>query len=594
MVAIRPNQPLPRTNNNKTETDGAKDSVLAKGALAAVGLVSVGAGLLSGCATTMTGAIATPITPQEAEAKWEAFKADVAKLNENPDGKSYSELVEARKELFKSYVASGGTIGVDTDADNDGLNLAKELLFGTDDTKMDSDGDKMSDGYELSVGLNPADAQLSAKADVDGWTHGYIPMSGNPMIEGDGLLHYDLLIKERTGTDPEMRHKEGRSALAGGHYFLSSTLSEKDAEMTTGIDYNGDGVLTPGVEHDFLKPGAGEPRFGSDGKTDLTLSVGWWGHCNDVATAGINFTEPTKSVEFELSQPFTRLTVNSDVGTFHAEKVVAGATHTDIHLVSGQTVRLKNDQITNTETKTIDKITFSPTQVKELLSELVHRGSKDGTEFIGARFYGRDATVKLKDGKTMTGGLVSSLSDRADITDGSTTTATNFTKDLTMRVFNAETGKFENTTVKAEDIQSVRAENKRDVAPIKFHETMLKWIGSEGKAGVMDKDADTHVWNYSFDKYEMEATPKEGDANTVDYEMKVYFSGNEYPTTYNYSITYENGQPKTGSWDDGSPNPDFFWREKGGEKAYDHSPGWGSKATPLEYKTVMEIYRKSI
>ena len=604
MVAIRRNptpsaiahddaKELPRANTPARDENTKKDT-FAKGATVALGLASAGIGLLSGCATVGMAAPAVPLSPQEAQAKWEAFKADVAELNANPDGKSYTELVAARKALYQAYLAGGGSIGVDTDKDADGLDLAKELLFGTDDAKMDTDGDKMSDGYELSVGLDPADAQASAKADVAGWTHGYIPMSHNPMIEGDGLLHYDLLMKDRTGKDPAMRHIEGRSALDGGHYFLSSTLSEKDAEMTTGIDYNGDGVLTPGVEHDFLKPGAGEARFGSDGKTDLTLSVGWWGHCNDVATAGINFKEPTKAVEYELSQPFTRYTVSTSEGTFHAEKVTKGATHTDIALLSGQTVRLKNEDVTSTAKKEISKITFSADQVKELLSELVHRGSKDGTEFIGSRFYGRDATVKLEDGTSLVGGLTSSLSDRSDITDGAHTTATNFTKDITLRVFNYDSGTYENKTLKAADIQSVKAENKRDVAPTTFHETMLKWIGSDGKAGVMDKDAGTHVWNYSFDKYEMVATPKADDANTVDYEMKVYFSGNSYPTTYNYSITYEDGQPTGGKWADSSPNPDFFWREKGGEAAYDHTPGWGKKVTPVSYDVVMEIYKKSI
>ena len=133
------------------------------------------------------------------------------------------------------------------------------------------------------------------------WSHGYIPMSKNPMIEGRGMLHYDLLMRDRTGTDPYLRHDEGTSGLAKGHYFLSGTLDENDAELTSAHDFNGDGVLTPGVKWDFLSKGTGEASFGKDGKIDATLSVSWWGHCNDVASAGINFREPKQAVSYDLA-----------------------------------------------------------------------------------------------------------------------------------------------------------------------------------------------------------------------------------------------------------------------------------------------------
>lgn len=561
----------------------------------AVATVLLGASVLpamTGCATSaMAMRTDTTATPQTPEQKFAAFEAKIAELDAKKGEMSYTDLVKARQQIYKDYVAGGGTIGVDTDVDNDGLNLAKEMLFGTSDAKIDSDGDKMSDAYEVSKGFDPSDAQLSAKADVEGWLHGYIPMSGNPMIEGNGLLFYDMLMKDRTGKDPAMRHIEGRSAYNGGHYFLSSTLSEKDAEMTTGYDFNGDGVLTPGVEWDFLKPGVGDARFGKDGNTDTTLSVGWWGHCNDVATAGIQFNEPKHPVTFKLNQSFERMTVSTTKGTFHAEKVTPGATHTDIKLLSGQTVRLANADITSTKTDTFDEVTFSPTQIKELLSEMVHRGTTQGTEFIGSRFYGREGSIKLNDGSTVTGGITSSLDDRADVTGGAQAVAKNFTKDVTARVFNFESGKFETKTFKAEDIKEIRTENKRDVAPVTFHETMLKWIGSDGKAGVMDKDSGPHVWNYSFDRYEMTATESDNDADTMNYEMKVYFVGNSYPTTYNYSISYEDGVPTGGKWDTSSPNPDFFWKHNGDHTGYDHSAG--SKATPIKYDVVMELYKKS-
>jgi len=547
-----------------------------------------------GCATSsMAAPVEIDNVVTEDQAKWQDFQTKVAELESKADTMSYTELVSARNELYSNYVQNGGTIGLDTDADNDGLDLAMETLFKTSDAKMDSDGDKMSDGYELHKGFNPADVQNKATANVESWTHNYIPMSRNPMIEKDGMLMYDLLIKDRTGVDPEMRHIEGRSAMDSGHYFLSSTLDEANAELTAAKDFNGDGVLTPGVKHDFLKPSGGESTWGRDGKTDETLSVGWWGHCNDVATAGINFKKPTKMVEYELSQPFTRYTVSSSHGTFHAEKVDKGDTHTDIHLLSGQTVRLKNDDIHNTESKEITKITFSPTQVKELLSELVHRGSAEGTDWVGSRYNGREATIKLKDGTTLRGTITTDINASAeDVTGTKHITAENFTKDISARIYNRDTKTYETREIKAEDIKSVSAENKRDVAPILFHETMMKWIGSEGRAGVMDKDSGPHVWNYSFDKYEFSSKERADDPNTVDFNMDVRFSGNSSNTKYSYSITYEDGKPVSGEWDEHSPNPDFFWRDRGGPEAFNHNNT--SRATPIDFDTIMEIYNKSI
>ena len=599
-------RPLPRSNTTERTTDTeAPSSLLGRTsrfvrnnerAAGAILLGTAGLGALTGCATSgaMARTIDTPTNNEQTpEALWNDYQTKVKALETkaSEDGTSHADLLEARRSLYTEYVANGGTIGIEADTDGDGINLAKEILFGTSDNAIDSDGDKMSDAYELSVGLDPADKQLTAKADIDGWTHGYIPMSKNPMIEKRGMLFYDMLIKDRTGEDPGMRFIEGRSAMDGGHYFLSSTLDEADAEMTTGKDFNGDGVLTPGVKWDFLKPTSGEARFDRDGKTDETLDVGWWGHCNDVAVAGIKFQEPTQPVTFPLSQPFDVFEVEATTGTYQAHSVTKGDTHTDIELISGQTIRLPNADVLSQTKDTITEITFSPDQIKELLSELVHRGAKGGSEFIGSRYYGRDATIELKDGSTVKGGLVSSLHDRSTTTTGSHTTATDFTKDVTARVFDFETKKWESKTFKAEDIASIRAENKRDVAPIKFHETMLKWIGSEKAAGVMDKDAGSHVWNYSFDRYELTTKDSETDANAVDYEMKVYFVGNNYPTTYNYSITYDDGVPTSGTWADSSPNPDFFWRHRGDHTAYDHNSG---RATPINYDTVMELYEASI
>lgn len=559
----------------------------------ATAAVLMGASSLLGMANTAHAAepsLFAGATTQEA--RDQIFQAKGAELEALKGKVPYTELVAKRDALLRDYTsASARAPMLRTDADKDGVSLAQELLFGSSDQKVDSDGDGLGDKHELARGLDPASAQAVGTTAVKTWTHGYIPMSKNPMIEGRSMLHYDLLMRDRTGSDPQLRHQEGASGLAKGHYFLSGTLDENDAELTAAHDFDGDGVLTPGVKWDFLTKGAGEANFGADGKKDATLNVSWWGHCNDVATAGINFREPTEAVSFDLATPFTLYKVETKHGSFQAEKVTVGATHTDLALISGQTVRLPNDAITSNTPETISQITFTPDQLKELVSELVHRGSKYGHDWVGHRFDGRPAQIELKDGTTVLGALTSSLSDRAKIKGEGTITATAFTQDVSAEVFDYATGKIETRTFKASELKRIVAEDKRDVAPIDFHTTMLKWLGSDGTAGVMDKDSGPHVWNYAFDKYEYAHTARADDPSTFDYTMKVHFVGNSYPTTYEYSLTFDaTGAPVKGAWKDGSPNPDFFWRDRGGMEAFDHTGGDG---TPVAYKTVLELLQKS-
>jgi hypothetical protein len=588
-----------RNHTSRSSIDGSGLGLASRAVLLGIGGVS----MLTGCATAgftqpsaarnLTGAAIGATPPfgaiATAEAKYDAFKARSAELARLKGSMPYSDLAKLRAELYDAYKAGGGTLGMRVDAAK-GLTEAQEILYGVLGTHSpDSAGDGIADAFKIANGLDPTDRMTRGEASTKAWTYGYIPMVHNPLIEDGALIQYDMLIRDRTGKDPAVRHIEGGSGMADGHYFLSGTLDENDAELTTGIDWNGDGVLTPGVKADFLTPSAGEASFGKDGKFTEKLDVGWWGHCNDVATAGINFREPKASVTIKLNKPFDRYTVETSRGTFQAEAVTKGATTTDIKLIAGQTVRLPNSEITSVNKQTFKEVTFTPDQLKEITAELVHRGSKYGTDFVGHRFNGRDATITLANGTQLHGGLVSSLDDRADTTDGAYTTATNFTKDVTVRVFDFNTQTFVEKTFKPSELKSIVAENARDPSPIEFHLTMLKWLSADKKAGVMDKDPGPHVWNYAFDRYEISQDQvRANDKNTHDYEMKVWFAQNDYPTTYSYSITYKNGVPQKSKWAENSSNPDFFWRDKGGAEGYDHDNGSG-----LDFKSVMGLLQAS-
>lgn len=612
MISRLPIGPLPRSaglprENRASDAEGTMTPSSDRAALERrvwLGLsqAALVAPMVTGCAST--GSMAPPtVTPgpdaersverarAEAPPAFRTLEAKASALNARRANEPHAKLSQEREALYREY-ARTERYGLDVDHDRDKLNLVREILYGTSDARADSDGDGSHDGYEVERGLDPASPQLQGAAEAKGWAHDYIPYSNNPMIEENTMLFYDLWVKQRTGVDPQLRYEEGASGLYGGDYFLASLLDERNAELTAAHDFDGNGVLEPGITWDFLKPTAHEPVFGTDGRTDTQLDVGWFGHCDPVAAAGILFREPKAAVELPLDRPMTIHRVSSSHGQFKAEWIRPGPTHTEFKLLSGQVVRLPNASITSTSAERIEKLGFEPRMLKELAAELVRRGSKEGTDWVGHRLQGEDATITLWSGETVRGQLTTELRGNArtvEEQDGRLR-ATKLTSPLGVRVWNASAGRHEARSIEPHQIRSVDAENRRDVPPIEFHETMLRWVGSDRKAAVMDKDSGPHVWNYSFDGYELRAERRADAPATVDYTMWVAFSGGG-GISYSYSISYEGGEPVRGEWAHGSPNPDFFWRYRGAVEAFDHTNTGG--ATGLDFRTVMDLLKRS-
>ena len=77
---------------------------------------------------------------------------------------------------------------------------------------------------------------------------------------GGALDKFDDLMKARGNEDGakalEFERKPALNWLVGdrdkGHYIPKSQLKEANAEMTTGVDFDGDGKITEGVKVDFL------------------------------------------------------------------------------------------------------------------------------------------------------------------------------------------------------------------------------------------------------------------------------------------------------------------------------------------------------
>ena len=490
--------------------------------------------------------------------------------------------------------------------------------------KIDTDKDTISDLGEAARGTdaNKFDGRIM-EADHMVWTTTYWPMAGSGDMDQPGdatrnlwakdgsLGKLDKLLTARGMADRakalEFERKPALSWLIGdraakGEFIPNSTLSESDAEMTTGVDFDGDGKLKSGVKVDFLdargnfaaassrsslkpklqdgtktidltrkevraadgsiekfeffKPDGSKlspddaskvyyTHSAGDGKVDGTMSVGWWGSCDKVALAGILFKDPQKDV-------------------------------------------------------TLDGVTFTKQDIRGLLTVLADSQAA-GHDFVGNRYDEESDNVTLKNGQNYYGKIETDLDYNAAGHDrsGDTLTLNKVDKDVSIRLPSGETKVF-----KPSEIESVSHEDTKDISPMDFHTTMIKWLGEDHKPAAMDRDSGSHVWNYNFWKADLKQGTKldasnkptasghngpAGDGELMKYTMDVYFGESSYPTTYEYWLEYDKkGEIVNGGWT--SSNPDFLWRPGG----FNNWSGRNDRNPFVDPALVKEIYLKSV
>ncbi|MFH1807299.1 MAG: hypothetical protein ABIJ09_01040 [Pseudomonadota bacterium] len=490
--------------------------------------------------------------------------------------------------------------------------------------KVDTDKDTISDLKEAARGTDPTKFDRRVmEADHQVWTTTYWPMAGSGDMDQPGspasnlwaksgpLDKLDGLLRARGMDDRakalEFERKPALNWLIGdraskGEFIPNSTISENNAEKTTGVDFDGDGKISEGVKVDFLDArgnfapvysrDALKPKLkdgdkvvdlsrkdvrgadgkiekyefskpdgtkltdaeaaqvyythsGGDGKVDNTMSVGWWGSCDKVALAGILFKDPQKDV-------------------------------------------------------TIDGVTFTKQDIRGLLTVLANSQAQ-GTDFEGNRYDKEADTIRLKSGETLRGTITTNLDyNTANMKrSGDTLTLNKVDKDLEIQIPGGTT-----RTVKAADIASLTHEDPKDISPMAFHDTMIKWLGEDKKPAAMDRDSGEHVWNYNFWKADLKdgvklegaARPTEGghngpagDGEITKYTMDVFFGESNYPKTYEYWVEHDqNGKAVNGGWM--SENPDFLWRPAG----FANWSGTNSRNPFVDPKLVKEIYMKSV
>ncbi len=468
--------------------------------------------------------------------------------------------------------------------------------------QKDLDHDTISDLAEAARGRDPAAFDKRDEEVGKVWTTTYWPMAGSGDNDQEGsagsnlwakkgpLAKLDQLLGAR-GMDAQAKALEfERKAALGwlvgdrdtGHMINNSSLKESDAEMSTGVDFDGDGKITSGVKVDFLAndqfasvrsrsalvpkatidgdvvevrrervtddAGAISFKFfrqdsgaeltaaelntmfyanpvSGDGDTSDTMSVGWWGSCDKVALAGILFKEPIK------------------------------------------------------DSVTIDGVTFTKQDMLGLLT-VIADSQASGTDFIGNRYDKNPDILVKKDGTQLNGKFVG-LDDETFRggegmwrTQGDVMVLTDpFKGDPDKEVvFKALDGT--EHKLKAKDIKHVAREDKKDMDAAAFHTTMLSWL-SDGRAAAMDRDSGDHVWNYNFHGATLKSAneltgdarpdnaghngPVADDTTVVAYEMDVRFGESDWPREYSYWLEMDKtGKVINSGWT--SDNPDFLWR----------------------------------
>ena len=533
---------------------------------------------------------------QKADRMFEFFK---------PYGKRFATLAEkegaqtgkaARAEVLSTLKEVGFDAMLTKDSDKDGLNAATEIMRGT----------------------NPE--QFTMIADAKTWTTTYWPMAGNSRnpdgdvksnlwASGGALDKLDQLSNARGNESGakalEFERKPALNWLIGennnkGHYIPDSKLKETDAEVTTGVDFDGDGRITSGVKADFLDAQGNfaatnsrhsfVPKLGdevltrkmedvdgqkvvnyfkqdgtkltteekreviltnarSDGKASETMDVGWWGSCDKVALAGILFEDPKRDV-------------------------------------------------------TLDGVTFTKQDIRGLLT-VVADSQSIGSDFVGNRYDNKPDILVTKDGRQISGKLeTNDVEFRTNDMwrwSGDYMVLNEVDKEVKFRDF--ATGEVE--TFNASDIKHLAREDKKDMEPSLWADTLEEWLGS-GRAMANDHDSGDHVWNSNIWKAERaeidapyntnveELRGHHGEINNPDnvkfFETDVYMDGSDWPKTYRYWVETDpsSGKAVNSGWI--SKNPDFLWRPKG----FNNWAGTNSRNPYVTPSLVKEIYEASI
>jgi hypothetical protein len=543
------------------------------------------------------------------------------------------------EDAFKLFAEYGGKLkGLGTGVDPRELDKVADTLLAAGrqspakgyDAK-DSDYDTRSDLHEAARG-NDANAFTARDEEVGKvWTTTYWPMagSGDNNQEGNATSHLwaksgplaklDQLLKARgmesVAKALEFERKPALGWLVGdrdtGHMINSSTVVEHDAELSTGVDFDGDGKITAGVKVDFLTH---NDQFASvSNRNQLVPRATIDGNVVDVKRERVTGSDGAISFKFTRKDTGAELSGPEKATLFYANPTSGDGTVTGSMSVgwwgSCDKVALAGVLFKTPlkDSVTVDGVTFTKLDMLGLLT-VIADSQANGTDFIGARYDARPDLLVKKDGKQLNGKFVGL--DEVELRggkgmwrhDGDFMVLTDPFKDTPDREFTFKEMNGTEHKIKASDIKHMAREDAKDISPAEFHATMLSWL-SDGRAAAMDRDSGDHVWNYNFHGATLKAgnvldgdkrpkTPGHNgnigaDTKVVEYAMDVRFGDSDWPREYKYWLEFDaTGKAVNGGWV--SENPDFLWRPS----AFRNFTGANSRNPFVKPEFIKELYDK--
>jgi predicted outer membrane repeat protein len=183
--------------------------------------------------------------------------------NAAPSGDSDNDNLTNSQEF---QYGTNPTVPDTGDADGDGLVDAVERGIGTDPYNPDTDGDGMSDGWEVANGLNPLVNDSQGDADSDGlnnlteWYWNTSPT--NTDSDADGLPDGTEVTGSIMGylSDPANPDSDGDGISDGQDLFTNSPQGDQDGDGipdVTDTDDDNDGVLDVNETYTGAYPSTG-------------------------------------------------------------------------------------------------------------------------------------------------------------------------------------------------------------------------------------------------------------------------------------------------------------------------------------------------
>ena len=494
----------------------------------------------------------------------------------------------------------------------------------------DSDFDTISDLAETARGTDPNKFDVRVmEADHKVWTTTYWPMSGSGDMDQPGsprsnlwakrgpLDKLDMLLRSRGMDDQakalEFERKPALSWLISdtankGEFIPNSTIRENDAEYTTGVDFDGDGKITRNVKVDILDARDNFAAVSSRSELQPKIKVG----DKDISLSRTALKDADgKITGFEFSKPDgSKLTADEAKEVYYANSrsdgKLGGSTSVgwwgSCDKVALAGILFKDPEKASVD---IEGVTFTKQDVRGLLTVLANSQAK-GTDFIGNRYDDKSDILVKKDGSQLNGKLLDDVEFREKDMwrwEGDFMVLTDHFKDPN-KVLKFRTLDGQVEEVKATEIKHLAHEDSKDIAPLEFHNTMIKWLGEDKRPGAMDRDSSAHVWNYNFWRADLQSAhklsatasadlrghngPVDPKNTVVEYEMDVFLGENNYGgKAYRYWLeTDDKGEVVNGGWK--SDNPDFLWRPS----AFNDWSGANSRNPYVKPELVKEIYDK--